>query len=105
MRVVVAGATGLIGSRTVARLRDHSVEVVPVSRGEGVHVAPVLMRPVSPDDITAALAHVAVGVPLFGVLEVAGPEEYHLDELTATLLPDANAHLGHGTFAEWLARR
>ncbi|WP_229888731.1 hypothetical protein [Streptomyces mirabilis] len=65
----------------------------------------MLMRPVSPDDITAALAHVAVGVPLFGVLEVAGPEEYHLDELTATLLPDANAHLGHGTFAEWLARR
>lgn len=39
MRVVVAGATGLIGSRTVARLRDHGVEVVPVSRGEGVDVS------------------------------------------------------------------
>ncbi|WP_351235409.1 NAD-dependent epimerase/dehydratase family protein [Streptomyces sp. NPDC002133] len=38
MRVVVAGATGLIGARTVARLRDHGVEVVPVSRGEGVDV-------------------------------------------------------------------
>ncbi|MEU2672056.1 hypothetical protein ABZ622_24965 [Streptomyces sp. NPDC007164] len=38
MRVVVAGATGRIGSRTVARLRDHSVEVAPVSRGEGVDV-------------------------------------------------------------------
>ncbi|MFE2517040.1 hypothetical protein [Streptomyces mirabilis] len=38
--------------------------------GESVHVAPVLMRPVSTDD-DAALAHVAVGVPLFGVLDGA----------------------------------
>ncbi|MGW1887000.1 NAD-dependent epimerase/dehydratase family protein [Streptomyces sp. NPDC001970] len=38
MRVVVVGATGLIGARTVAGLRDHGVEVVPVSRGEGVDV-------------------------------------------------------------------
>ncbi|WP_366916575.1 NAD-dependent epimerase/dehydratase family protein, partial [Streptomyces sp.] len=38
MRVVVAGATGLIGSRTVARLRNHGVEVVRLSRGEGVDV-------------------------------------------------------------------
>lgn len=36
MRVVVAGATGRIGSRTVARLRDHGVEVAPLSRAEGV---------------------------------------------------------------------
>jgi uncharacterized protein YbjT (DUF2867 family) len=39
MRVVVAGATGLIGSRSVARLRDHGVEVVPVSRREEVDVS------------------------------------------------------------------
>ncbi|MFE7927386.1 NAD-dependent epimerase/dehydratase family protein [Streptomyces sp. NPDC057456] len=38
MRVVVAGATGLIGSRTVARLRDHGVEVVRLSRHDGVDV-------------------------------------------------------------------
>src|SRR4051812_2429146 len=38
MRVVVAGATGRIGSRTVVRLRDHGLEVVPVSRAEGVDV-------------------------------------------------------------------
>ncbi|MEU0945419.1 NAD(P)H-binding protein [Streptomyces canus] len=246
MRVVVAGATGLIGSRTVARLRDHGVEVVRVSRREGVdvttgegldealhgadvvvdvtdtpsrgelesleffgtatrnlleagaragvehhvilsilgserlragyfrakalqeeqvrrsplaysvvraapffesveymsraaaygdvvHVAPVLIRPVSTDDVAAAVAHVAVGVPLFGVLEVAGPEEHRLDDLTAkmlaargylrtvvpdahtpffgatlgqrALLPGADARLGHETFSEWLARR
>jgi uncharacterized protein YbjT (DUF2867 family) len=39
MRVVVVGATGLIGSRTVARLRDHGVEVVPVSRADAVDVS------------------------------------------------------------------
>lgn len=246
MRVVVAGATGLIGSRTVARLRDHGVEVVRVSRREGVdvttgegldealhgadvvvdvtdtpsrgelesldffgtatrnlleagaragvahhvmlsvlgserlragyfrakalqeeqvrrspvpysivrsapffesveymaraatygdvvHVAPVLIRPVSTDDVAAVVAHVAVGVPLFGVLEVAGPEEHRLDDLTAkllaargylrtvvpdthtpffgatlgqrALLPGAQARLGHETFSDWLARR
>lgn len=65
-----AGATGLIGSRTVA----------------------VLMRPVSTDDVATALAHVSVGVPLFGVLEVAGPAKYHLDELTAKLPAAGKGH-------------
>ncbi|MEU1529939.1 NAD-dependent epimerase/dehydratase family protein [Streptomyces fagopyri] len=39
MRVVVAGATGMVGSRTVARLRDHGVEVVPPSVRDGVDAA------------------------------------------------------------------
>ncbi|MPY56066.1 SDR family oxidoreductase [Streptomyces spongiae] len=245
MRVAVAGATGRIGSRTVARLRDHGVEVVPVSRHHGVdvitrdgldealrgaevlvdvtdaparteeaglqffrtattnlltaavaagvehhvvlstvganwlwsdyfrakliqedmvrnspvphsivratpffesievmvkkntyydrvHVAPVLARPVSTDDVAVAVAHVAVGLPLFGILEVAGPDVRHLDDLAAevltargderlvvpdpqaryfgaelrerTLLPGADARLGHMSFTEWLAQ-
>lgn len=47
-----------------------------------VDAAPVLIRPVSTADVAAVVAHVAVGVPLFGVLEVAGPEEHRLDDLT-----------------------
>ncbi|ROQ60166.1 uncharacterized protein YbjT (DUF2867 family) [Streptomyces sp. 840.1] len=246
MRVVVAGATGRIGSKAVARLRDHGTEVVPVSRADGVDlgtgqglgeslrgatvvvdvtdapsrdadvgreffatatgnllaaatsagvehyvalsvvgadrvmegyfgakaeqealavrsavpyslvratpffesvaataedgtrpdgvfVPPLTVRPVSPDDVAAAVAHVAVGVPLFGVLEVAGPEERRLDDFVTellaadgrtdpvvadpgvpffgaplrerTLLPGPGAHLGHRTFAEWLKQR
>ncbi|MCQ4207679.1 SDR family oxidoreductase [Streptomyces longispororuber] len=246
MRVVVAGATGRIGTRTVARLRDHGVEVTPVSRStgvdvvtgrglaealrgadvivdvteapsraeapsveffgtatgnlleaaatagvehyvalslvgadrvqrgyfrakavqeerarrspvphsvvratpffesvdalarstahtDGVHVAPVPTRPVSTDDVATELAHVAVGLPLFGVLETAGPEEYRLDELTAkllaargdlrgvvtdprapffgallaerSLLPGPSPRSGHETVDRWLARR
>lgn len=245
MRVVVAGATGRIGSRTVARLRDHGVEVVPVSRRHGVdvitgdgldealrgaevlvdvtdapartegaglhffrtattnllaaavaagvehhvvlsavganllwsdyfrakllqedmvrnspvphsvvratpffesieamvekntyydrvHVAPVLVPPVSTEDVAVTVAHVAVGLPLFGLREVAGPDVRRLDELASevltarddkrvvvpdaqaryfgaelrerTLLPGADAHVGHVPFTEWLAR-
>ncbi|MFI8536186.1 hypothetical protein ACIGMX_38800 [Streptomyces aquilus] len=36
MKVVVAGATGRIGSRTVTRPRDHGAQVVPRSRALGV---------------------------------------------------------------------
>ncbi|MER5533065.1 hypothetical protein [Streptomyces mirabilis] len=52
----------------------------------------VPMRPVSTDDVATALAHVAVRVPLFDVLEVADPEEYHLDELTAKLTAAGKGH-------------
>ncbi len=38
MRVVVAGATGRIGSLTVAALQRDGHEVVPVSRGHGVDI-------------------------------------------------------------------
>ncbi|MFC8244740.1 SDR family oxidoreductase [Streptomyces chartreusis] len=38
MKVVVAGATGRIGSRSVTRLRDHGAQVVPLSRALGVNV-------------------------------------------------------------------
>ncbi|MEU6008632.1 NAD(P)H-binding protein [Streptomyces sp. NPDC047453] len=37
MKVVVAGATGQIGSRSVTRLRDHGAQVVPLSRALGVN--------------------------------------------------------------------
>ncbi|GGS28291.1 hypothetical protein GCM10010269_78640 [Streptomyces humidus] len=33
MKVVVAGATGLIGSGSVTRLRDHGAQVVPLALG------------------------------------------------------------------------
>lgn len=36
MRVAVVGGTGLIGRQVVARMRDSGVEVVSLSRGEGV---------------------------------------------------------------------
>ncbi|MFJ9712046.1 SDR family oxidoreductase [Streptomyces sp. NPDC101234] len=38
MKVVVAGTTGRISSRSVTRLRDHGAQVVPLSRALGVNV-------------------------------------------------------------------
>jgi uncharacterized protein YbjT (DUF2867 family) len=100
------------------------------TRPGGVHVPPPLLRPVATDDVATTLAHVAVGLPHFGVLEAAGPEELSLRDATAellaargrtkpviadaavpffgavleerALLPGPDAHLGHPTFAQWL---
>ncbi|MFI8008022.1 hypothetical protein [Streptomyces sp. NPDC086010] len=57
-----------------------------VTHSDGVHVAPVLIRPVSARDVADTVAQAAVRAPLFGALEVAEPDEFRLDSLTATLL-------------------
>ncbi|MFI9597432.1 SDR family oxidoreductase [Nonomuraea sp. NPDC052265] len=45
-----------------------------------VHIAPVLFRPVAGDDVAAAVGRVATGTPLNGRTEIAGPEQYRMDE-------------------------
>ncbi|MFD7677426.1 SDR family oxidoreductase [Streptomyces sp. NPDC060187] len=112
-----------------------SVEALSVSNvhADGVHVSPARARPASLDDVAATVAHIAVGVPLFGLLEFGGPEEFRLNELVSTLvasrgehraviadpyapffgavleertlLPGAEARLGRGTIAQWLEHR
>jgi uncharacterized protein YbjT (DUF2867 family) len=54
--------------------------------GEKVCVPPVLVQPEATDDVAAALAVVAVGVPVNGIVELAGPERFRLDELTRRVL-------------------
>lgn len=49
--------------------------------GDTVRVAPVLIQPMAGDDVAAALVKVAVGAPTCGVVEIAGPEQFRLDEL------------------------
>ncbi|MGY2875617.1 uncharacterized protein YbjT (DUF2867 family) [Marmoricola sp. URHA0025 HA25] len=48
------------------------------------------MRPVSAADVTATLCRLARGVPLNGSFELAGPEDWFLDELAREVL--ASAH-------------
>jgi len=38
------------------------------------------------DDVASGVAEVAVGPPLNGTVEIAGPEQFRLDELTRSLL-------------------
>jgi uncharacterized protein YbjT (DUF2867 family) len=98
-----------------------------------VHLPPALIQPMVSDDVASAVARVAVGEPLNGVREVAGPEQFRLDELVRkglaakgdprevvtdeqaayygvrlnerTLLPGPDAQLGEITFDMWLAQQ
>ncbi|WP_406694062.1 SDR family oxidoreductase [Singulisphaera sp. Ch08] len=56
------------------------------TEGETVRLSPALVQPVVSDDVAAALADVAVGSPVNGIVELAGPEPIRLDELVRRYL-------------------
>src|SRR6202795_2645705 len=98
--------------------------------GQTVHLPPALMQPIAADDVATALAEVALGAPVNGMIEVAGPERAGLDELVRrflgatkdprevvtdvdaryyglvvddqSLTPGANPRIGTTSFEEWL---
>jgi uncharacterized protein YbjT (DUF2867 family) len=49
--------------------------------GNTVRLAPVLIQPMAAEDVAAAVGRIAVGSPVNGIVEVAGPEQWRLDEL------------------------
>jgi uncharacterized protein YbjT (DUF2867 family) len=95
-----------------------------------VHLPPVLFQPMAAEDVARGVARVAAGPPVNGIVEIAGPEEFRLDELVRrrldglndsrevvpdpharydgaevgerTLLPGKGARLGKTLFADWL---
>jgi len=95
-----------------------------------VRLAPVLIQPIASDDVAAAVARVALGTPVDGIVEVAGPEEFRMEDLIRlrleadgdprpvvtdpaagyygarvderTLLPGQGALLGGTRFEDWL---
>src|SRR3954466_12854791 len=46
-----------------------------------VHVPSVLFQPMSADDVATAVGRVAVDRPINGTVEIAGPEQFRIDEL------------------------
>jgi uncharacterized protein YbjT (DUF2867 family) len=50
------------------------------SDGRTVRVAPVLIQPMAAVDVAEAVARIAVGAPVNGMVEVAGPQQFRLDE-------------------------
>ena len=100
--------------------------------GNTVRLAPVLIQPMAADDVASALSRIAVGAPVNGTVEIAGPQQFRLDELirrglTArndprqvvadpharyfgadlgerTLVPGDDARLGETRFEDWLSR-
>jgi uncharacterized protein YbjT (DUF2867 family) len=98
--------------------------------GNKVRLPPVLFQPIAADDVATALARIALGPSANGIVEIAGPEPFRLDELVRqrlaslkdprevvadpnaryagaklserTLLPGNNARLGDTLFETWL---
>jgi uncharacterized protein YbjT (DUF2867 family) len=103
------------------------------TEGDTVRLAPVKIQPVSSDDVAATVGRTAVANPINGVVEVAGPDEFRLDQLIGkglaakndprtvvadvhapyfgaelketTLLPAPGAHVGEARFSDWLAQQ
>jgi uncharacterized protein YbjT (DUF2867 family) len=58
----------------------------PSTGGDTVRLPPALMQPIASDDVAAALADVAVGRPVNGMVELAGPEPLPMDALVRRFL-------------------
>ena len=100
--------------------------------GDTIRLAPVLIQPIAAEDVAGAVCEVALGPPLNSTVEVAGPEQFRLDELiqralrawndphkvisdphapyfgaeltTRTLLPDdGHTRLAQTRLEEWLS--
>ena len=100
--------------------------------GKKVRLPPVFFQPMAADDVATSVARIAVGPPVNGTVEIAGPEQFRLDELVRerlaklkdprevvadtealysgakvglrTLLPDKTAQLGETRFETWLTQ-
>lgn len=98
--------------------------------GNTVRLPPALIQPIAADDVASALSEVVVSPPLNGIVEIAGPDQFRLDELIRatlrarndprevitdpnaryfgiapsdrTLLPGDDARLGKIRLADWL---
>ena len=58
--------------------------------GNVIRMPPVLIQPMSADDVATAVGRVAAGPPLNGTLEIAGPKPFQLDELIRVSLRASN---------------
>jgi uncharacterized protein YbjT (DUF2867 family) len=56
------------------------------AHGDAVRLSPALVQPIASDDVAAELADLALGAPLNGTLEIAGPEQVPLDALARQYL-------------------
>ena len=98
--------------------------------GDEVRLPPVQFQPMAADDVASALADAALAEPVNGLIEIAGPDAFTMDEAIAkvldfdrdphqvvadptapyfrvqvserTLVPDGEARLGPTRFEWWL---
>jgi len=51
-----------------------------------VHLSPAFVQPIASDDVADAMADAALEPPVNGLIEIAGPECFRLNELVARYL-------------------
>ena len=68
----------------VAGIADGATE------GNTIRIAPVLFQPMAADDVAQALCRVALDSPRNGRVEIAGPEQYRMDEFFRNVLAAGN---------------
>src|SRR5580765_2985353 len=110
----------------VKRIADEATD------GTTVRLPGVLIQPMAADDVAKAVGGVAVGAPLNGTVEIAGPQQFRFDELIRlglaarndpravvadpqaryfgaelgerSLIPSGDARLGEIHLQEWLSQ-
>ena len=110
----------------VARIADEATV------GTTVRLPSALIQPMAADDVATAVGRIAVGAPVNGTVEVAGPQQYRFDELIhqslaarhdrrqvvvdpharyfgaelgeRSLVPAGDARLGEIRFEDWLGQ-
>jgi uncharacterized protein YbjT (DUF2867 family) len=92
VKVVVIGGTGLMGSKVVAKLNDHGHAAIAASPEPGVNAltGEGLADALTGAQVATAVARTAISQPVGGILEVAGPDRYPLDDLVRTRLRASN---------------
>lgn len=65
---------------------------IAASAGQGgtIALSPAFVQPISSDDVALAMADVALGAPLNGIVEIAGPDRFRLAELVRQYLAVRN---------------
>jgi len=58
--------------------------------GNTVRLPPALIQPMAAEDVAAAVGRVAIGPPLNRTVEIAGPDQFRLDELVRRVLKARN---------------
>ncbi len=56
--------------------------------GQTARLSPALFQPIAADDVADALADVALGAPVNGTIEIAGPDRMPMDETLMFVRPD-----------------
>jgi uncharacterized protein YbjT (DUF2867 family) len=60
------------------------------TQGDEVHLSHVLFQPIASGDVASFVAKYALGAPVNGEVEIAGPERFEIHEIVSTYLKHSN---------------